>query len=220
MTKEEILAKAQKVKEFFALHKMPLIVTVDEKAQRFERLIAFHKDPSTKTVEEKFESVLLADGTTKCSIDPAVEAGAAFVIETPEGPVAAPVGEYELQDGRIIVVTEPGMVAEVKEVTPEGEVETESEMADQKGINQQVKSLIERTEREQIFAKVAELVSSNAKLKADNEKLTVALNKMSETFSKFEGLLVTVLDEPVIEPVVKTQETFSKPKNKWAEALK
>lgn len=221
MTKEELAAKVKTVTDFFAFHKMPLIVTVDERAERFEKLIAFHKDPSTKTVE-KFESLLLMDGTTKITIEPAVESGAAFVIETPEGAVAAPAGEYELQDGRIIVVAEAGIVAEVKEKVTEEEVieGDEAAMTDQKETTQKVKSLIERTEREQIFEKVAELVTSNTKLKAENEKLTVALNKMSEAFSKFEGLLVTVLDEPAAEPVVKKQEVFSTKKNKWADALK
>lgn len=223
MTKEELAAKVKTVTDFFAFHKMPLIVTVDERAERFEKLIAFHKDPSTKTVE-KFESLLLMDGTTKITIEPAVESGAAFVIETPEGAVAAPINAegYVLQDGRVIIVNETGIVAEVKEKVTEEEVieGDEAAMTDQKETTQKVKSLIERTEREQIFEKVAELVTSNTKLKAENEKLTVALNKMSEAFSKFEGLLVTVLDEPAAEPVVKKQEVFSTKKNKWADALK
>lgn len=223
MTKEELAAKVKTVTDFFAFHKMPLIVTVDERAERFEKLIAFHKDPSTKTVE-KFESLLLMDGTTKITIEPAVESGAAFVIETPEGAVAAPINAegYVLQDGRVIIVNETGIVAEVKEIsTDEPPVDgAAADMNDQKETTQKVKSLIERTEKEQIFEKVAELVTSNAKLKADNERITSAFNKMSEVLSKFEGLLVTVLDEPAAEPVVKKQEVFSTKKNKWADALK
>ncbi|MBK6953236.1 MAG: hypothetical protein IPH24_14685 [Crocinitomicaceae bacterium] len=84
-----------------------------------------------------------------------MKSGAAFVIETPEGAVAAPAGEYELQDGRIIVVAEAGIVAEVKEKVTEEEVieGDEAAMTDQKETTQKVKSLIERTEREQIFEK-------------------------------------------------------------------
>lgn len=57
-------------------------------------------------------------------------AGGAISLVTPDGSVPAPVGEHTLEDGTIIIITEAGIIAEVKEKEiEEPEVEVEVEQA-------------------------------------------------------------------------------------------
>lgn len=59
-------------------------------------------------------------------------AGQEVFIVTEEDKIAVPVGEYELEDGRILVVEEEGMIADIKaEEAPEAEVEVEVEAAEE-----------------------------------------------------------------------------------------
>jgi hypothetical protein len=53
------------------------------------------------------------------------QAGASINLVTPDGAVPAPVGEHELEDGKVIVITEAGIIAEVKDKEAEVEVEVE-----------------------------------------------------------------------------------------------
>lgn len=75
----------------------------------------------TKFSEEgsqKFEAGKLSDGT---AIEySTLDAGGDLMIVAADGTKApAPVGEYELDDARVIVVTEPGKIAEVKDKAAE-----------------------------------------------------------------------------------------------------
>ena len=175
---------------------------------------------------EKFESMLLADGVTEVTIEPAVEVGAAIVIAAEDGtPIAAPASEYELQDGRVVVVAEDGVIAEVREASTD---EVEEPMADdQPKEADKVKRIIERIESEKIFEKVTELEVSLSKeaelnkfLKEENETLTDNFNEL-KTFVK--DTLETLLAEPSKEPV-KVKDSFKEfsknsnsPLDKWLE---
>lgn len=63
--------------------------------------------------EQKFEAGKLADGTViqYSSLDPGADI---YVLGADGAQQPAPAGELELEDGRIIVVSEPGKIAEVK----------------------------------------------------------------------------------------------------------
>lgn len=171
-------------------------------------------DKSTEV--EKFETVLLVDGVTEVTVEPAVEAGAAIVLTAEDGtPVPAPVGEYELQDGRVLVVAEDGVLAEVKEM----EAPEEEPMATDNPDNaEKVKRIIERNETEKQYSKQIQDLQKEfsefkkAKedevkfLKEENEALTVSFNDL-KTFTK--ETLETLLGEPSKEPVVKKKQSFS-----------
>lgn len=155
---------------------------------------------------EKFETVLLADGVTEVTIEPAVEMGAAIVLTSEDGtPVAAPVGEYELQDGRVVVVAEEGVVSEVRE----GEIAEEPMANDKPEEADKVKRIIERIESEKIFSRLETLESrleetekENKFLKEENETLTDNFNEL-KTFSKemLEEVAGLVGAKPSKEPV-------------------
>jgi hypothetical protein len=81
---------------------------------------------------EKVElaSMMLADGTM---VEAEVfEAGAnAFLVDGEGNRVAVPVGEHKLEDGKILVVEEEGIIKEIKEAEMEESIEVEIEAAEE-----------------------------------------------------------------------------------------
>ena len=71
--------------------------------------------------EVKFEQMTLENGAVLEA--ESFEAGNEVFIISGDDRVAAPVGEHLLEDGRILVIEEEGVVAEIKEASAEVEVE-------------------------------------------------------------------------------------------------
>ena len=78
--------------------------------------------------EVKFEQMTLENGAVLEA--ESFEAGNEVFVISGEDRVAAPVGEHLLEDGRILVIEEEGVVAEIKEATAEVEVEVEAPEAE------------------------------------------------------------------------------------------
>lgn len=68
-------------------------------------------------IEVKLEEMKLENGTVVSA--EAFEKGSEIFIVTDDEKVAMPVGEYILEDGRLVVVSEEGIIADVKEVSDE-----------------------------------------------------------------------------------------------------
>jgi len=81
-----------------------------------------------EAVEVTMATMMLKDGVTVLEAD-SFETGvynepkAVFVVAENGDKVSAPIGEHVLEDGRILVITEEGMIAEIKEMEAEAEVE-------------------------------------------------------------------------------------------------
>ena len=76
-------------------------------------------------MEVKLEQMKLIDGNTVIEAD-SFEVGASVMIVVPEGePVPLEVGKYELEDGKVLVVEEVGIIAAIEEMPKEEEVEEE-----------------------------------------------------------------------------------------------
>jgi hypothetical protein len=75
--------------------------------------------------EVKFEQMTLENGAVLEA--ESFEAGNEVFVISGEDRVAAPIGEHLLADGRILVITEEGVIAEIKEAATETEVEVEVE---------------------------------------------------------------------------------------------
>lgn len=74
-------------------------------------------------MEVKLEQMKLIDGNTVIEAD-SFEPGASVMIVVSEGePVPLEVGKYELEDGRLLVVEEVGMIASIEEMPAESEEE-------------------------------------------------------------------------------------------------
>lgn len=72
--------------------------------------------------EVKFEQMTLENGAVLEA--EAFEAGNEVFIVSGEDRVAAPVGEHLLSDGRVLVIVEEGVIAEIKEASAEVEEES------------------------------------------------------------------------------------------------
>ena len=118
-------------------------------------------------MEVKLEQMKLIDGNTVIEAD-SFEPGASVMIVVPEGePVLLEVGKYELEDGRLLVVEEKGMIASIEEMPAESE---EEEMPVEADVTpdvevKQPKKVVTITEQHfaEMEAKIAEL---EAKLSA------------------------------------------------------
>ncbi len=160
-----------------------------------------------KEQEHKFEEALLADGVTKVTIEPAIEAGAAINVIAEDGTaIPAPVGEHTLQDGRIVVVEVEGIVASIKEMEEETEELAEETPAEDPKKSEAVKRLIERIEKVSEFEnQIAELKKENDLLHKENDAIKTQFSEFvkasEERFAKLEG-------EPAKEPVQKPAKVF------------
>jgi hypothetical protein len=76
------------------------------------------------------------------------EAGQPIFIVSEEDRIAVPVGEYVMEDGRILVVAEEGVIGEIKEATAEveeeeaPEVEVEVEAAAEPTMEEKIKEVV------------------------------------------------------------------------------
>jgi len=128
-------------------------------------MISKIKDVLNLSEEVKLEQQALENGTVLEA--ETFEAGSEVFIVTEDEKVAVPVGEYELEDGKILVVAEEGLIAEIKEAgaeeAPEEEVEatedvvleeekeemgyaTKEELAEVKSMIEEIKAMLEPKE--------------------------------------------------------------------------
>lgn len=148
-------------------------------------------------MEVKLETLKLADGMTVIEADSFEPEIAVVIVTEDEQKIPLPVGEYELEDGRILVVAVEGIISEVKEKeeeAPEAEVEVEIE-APEAEVEMEVekpnaKKTVESIIKETFFSEMEELKKENAELKA---KL--------ETFSKADPVTTATIEETATEAV-------------------
>ena len=123
----------------------------------------------------KLAEQMKLDNGTIIEVD-ALEVGAAVAIVNEEERIPLPAGEYKLEDGRILVCTEDGVLAEIKDAeieTPEQEqVEEEAPMMSEEPAKN-IKKVVESTVKETFFAEIE-------KLKAENEELKAKLTELSK----------------------------------------
>lgn len=133
-------------------------------------------------MEVKLEQMKLGDGVTVLESEMFEAGNEVFVVTEDEQKIALPVGEYELEDGRILVVVEEGIIAEIKEKeveeeeveeveTPaEEEAKKEPEMSEE--APKQIKKTVESIVKETFFSEMESLKKENEELKAQIEKLS------------------------------------------------
>jgi hypothetical protein len=136
-------------------------------------------------MEVKLEQMMLADGVTVLEAD-AFEAEMEIVIVTEDDQkIPVPVGEYEMEDGRILVVETEGIISEMKEVAeetempevPAEEVPTEAKQEMETETKSAPKKTIESVVKETFFAEIEALKTENETLKAELAKI----NEVKET---------------------------------------
>ena len=130
-------------------------------------------------LDTKLEDQVLADGMTTIQAD-MFEAGENVFIVVPDAePVPLPVGEYELADGKILVVKEEGIIDSIVEALPTEEnteeAETEVPVEAEKTPEQaKVKKIVRSQVEEQHFSKLEEKI-------AELEAKIVELSKVTDS---------------------------------------
>jgi hypothetical protein len=157
-------------------------------------------------MEVKLETMKLDDNVTVIEAEAFEADNEVVVVTEDEQKIPLPVGNYNLEDGRVLVVAEEGLIAEVKEkeeeVKEEEEVEVEKdepmeeEMSD--APTKEVKKTIESVVKETFFSEMEALKKENEELKA----------KLSGNVE-----LELASEEPTVDPISFNPENVQKIEN-------
>ena len=128
-------------------------------------------------IEVKLEEMKLENGTV-VSAD-TFEKGSEIFIVTDDEKVAMPVGEYILEDGRLVVVSEEGMIADVREVSDEVPAE-ETEDLEEETVETEVPAEV-ATEVEAIIEAVVEVIAPVL------EEVKSEIEELKKQFSEMKG---------------------------------
>ena len=130
------------------------------------------------------------------------EAGKQVFILTEDEKVALPVGEYELEDSRVLVVQEEGVIQEIKAQEEEEVIEDDSEEVEAEYISREeftkeideIKAMIEKLgNKEDMSSQVAEQVS-------------LAVTEVLNEEAKEEEILAEELSKPAADPIKHSPE--------------
>ena len=144
-------------------------------------------------VQVNLAQMKLEDGITIVEAEN-FEAGDEIMIITEDGKVALPVGDYKLEDGKMIVIKEEGVIAEVKD-GEEKEAEEEVEEVEKKDEEEKEKyaeetatpkKVVESVTKESYFSEVERLKTDNENLKKELEELKLSLTKKDSEETKVE----------------------------------
>ena len=182
------------------------------------------KDVLNLNEEVKLEQAKLDNGTV-IEAD-SFESGVEVFIVTEDEKVALPVGEYALEDGKILVVAEEGVIAEIKDAEAEEEVEeTEAEEVEVEAAEEEEMGYATKEE----LAEVKDMIEEIKAMLEPKEDLSEDLgNLLTEELAKHERVelnevpveVQAELNEPSAEPIVsnpevhKTISKFSVSKNR------
>jgi len=168
-------------------------------------MISKIKDVLNLSEEVKLEQQALENGTVLEA--EAFEAGNEIFIVTEDEKVAVPVGEYQLEDGRILVVAEEGLIAEIK--TEEAEEETTEEVEEVEAKEEEKEEMGYATKEE--LAEVKSMIEEIKAMLDPKEDLSADElgNLVTEELCKHEKVELSEvpeevqaeLNEPAAEPI-------------------
>ena len=162
--------------------------------------------------EVKLESMKLENGTT-------IEAEAfeanqeVFIVTEEDEKIALPIGEYTLEDGRILVVAEEGIIAEVNEA---GEPEAEEAPATEVEEVEQAEE-----EQEMSYATKEELSAAVEEMKAMIEEIKAMMSpKEEEMAEEVKEEVDLSADEPAAKPIKHSPDTKPADMHKFSKGAK
>jgi len=135
-------------------------------------------------IEVKFEQMKLDNGAV---LEAEVfEAGAEIFVVADEERVAVPIGEYETEDGKIIVVAEEGIIAEVKDAeAKEEEAPVEEEAVSEEVVEEELateqatpKKVVKSISEETFFSEIEKLRNEINELKLSKVEEKVELSEV------------------------------------------
>lgn len=150
--------------------------------------------------EIKLEQMKLENGTVLEA--ESFEAGKEVFIVTEDEKVAVPVGEYELEDGKMIVIAEEGVISEIKDAeAAEEEVEEVEAEEEKKEEEMAYATKEELAEVKEMVEEIKSMLEPKEEMSADDLG-----NLMTEELSKHELSEVPAnvqaeLNQPAAEPI-------------------
>ena len=133
--------------------------------------------------EEKIEmaEMTLENGTVL--VAESFEAGKSVFIKTDDEQIALPIGEYELEEGKVLVVSEEGLIDSIKEAAEEA-VEEESEEVKETELEEEEKEEMEYVTKEEFTSAVDEIKAMIEKIgNKDKEEMKEEVIEEKEELS-------------------------------------
>jgi|TARA_B110000240_G_scaffold195761_1_gene246124 hypothetical protein len=154
----------------------------------------------------------LENGTSISSVE--FVSGSEVFIEGDDGSkISLPIGEYSLEDSRILVVSEEGLIAEIKDAAQEApaeEAEAEVEAAQEEAPESKIKS---KTESTQVVYATKEEVSE-VKLMIEELKSILEKKELSkEPTEEVEDIKEVELSGEIVEPIAHNPEAVNVAQN-------
>lgn len=164
--------------------------------------------------EVKLESMKLENGTVIEA--EAFEANQEVFIVTEDERIALPIGEYELEDGRMLIVAEEGVIAEVRDANEEEEAPAEEPA--QEEVVEEVEQAEEEKEEEMAYATKEELTAAMDELKGMIDEIKAMMSPKEEEMSEevVEEQVEMSTDEPAAKPIKHSPETKTAEMHKFA----
>jgi hypothetical protein len=164
-------------------------------------------------IEVKLEEMKLENGTVVSA--EAFEKGKEVFIVTDDEKIAMPVGEYILEDGRLVVVEEEGIIADVREVSDEvppkeeedGEEITEDLKEEEKMMDEE--NYVTKDTFREMEDKIQNLEDAIADLKADKVEAEKEEEKMEEVKEELSAIK-PIKHNPEAKAPQKKQVQFGK----------
>ena len=134
-------------------------------------------------MEVELATMMMADGVTKVEAESFEAENEVVVVTEDEQKIPVPVGEYEMEDGMVMVVEEEGIIKEMKakeeEVEEEAPVEEEAKKDEEMEAetSQPIKKTVESIVKETFFSEMEALKKENEELKAKLETLSKVENE-------------------------------------------
>lgn len=142
----------------------------------------------------------------------AFESGKEIFILTDDEKVAVPVGEYQMEDGQILVVEEEGLIAEIKEA----EAKEEEEVEASEEVSEELESETELEEVEAEYATKEEL----AEVKSMLEEIKAMIEKKEEMSEVEEQVKEELSETPATEAITHNPEPKQKVSLKYSQNRK
>ena len=176
------------------------------------------KDVLNLNEEVKLEQQALENGTV-LEAD-SFEADNEVFIVTEDERVAVPVGEYQLEDGRILVVAEEGIISEVKEAGEEEVEEVEAEEEEKKEMAYATKE--ELAEVKEMIEEIKAMLEPKEDLSSEDLGNLITEELSKHELSEVPQEVQEELNEAAAEPIMANPEADStnKPSFKFAQNRK
>lgn len=164
--------------------------------------------------EVKLESMKLENGTVIEA--EAFEPNQEVFIVTEDERIALPIGEYEMEDGRILVVAEEGVIAEINEA------KEEEAPAEEPAQEEEVEQAEEEKEEEMAYATKEELTAAMDELKGMIDEIKSMMSPKEEEMSEevVEEQVEMSTDEPAAKPIKHNPDTKTPQMHKFAEGAR